>query len=279
LISGDDPAYGVVKTLDVRLTLNGAPEHLSAHDGDSIDFSDMGIDRPLSQRLTSLPNGRLMLEAWGKGVFEVRTRSGRSAVCRVGDALAPSPVSGPWQVSFASSGRRPLSASFAALTSWSDSADAEIRYFSGAGTYKTTVQIPANWLAPGRRVGLDLGDVQVNARVAVNGRDLGIWWKAPYRGDITPNLKPGPNLLTVQVVNLWVNRQIGDEQLPDDTRRGQDGNLEAWPQWLAQDQPDPTGRRTFTTWKLWSKDSPLQPSGLLGPVTLVPSVVVALHPR
>ena len=30
----------------------------------------------------------------------------------------------------------------------------------------------------------------------------------------------------------------------------------------------PTGRKTFTTWKHWTKEDSLLPSGLLGPVTI-----------
>jgi hypothetical protein len=61
---------------------------------------------------------------------------------------------------------------------------------------------------------------------------------------------------------------IGDEQLPDDSERNPDGTLKRWPDWLNTDKPSPSGRFTFTTWRLWKKDSPLQPSGLLGPVVI-----------
>ena len=44
--------------------------------------------------------------------------------------------------------------------------------------------------------------------------------------------------------------------------------------------PRPVAERiTFTTWRHWRKDSPLLPSGLLGPVTLRPLVVVPVKPR
>jgi hypothetical protein len=70
------------------------------------------------------------------------------------------------------------------------------------------------------------------------------------------------------VVNLWINRMIGDEQLAEDSDRNPDGTLKAWPQWISEGKPSPTGRQTFTSWRLWKKDSPLQESGLLGPVSL-----------
>jgi hypothetical protein len=49
----------------------------------------------------------------------------------------------------------------------------------------------------------------------------------------------------------------------------------AKPQWLLEGRPSPTGRYTFSTWRLWTKDSPLLESGLLGPVRLATTEVAA----
>jgi hypothetical protein len=62
---------------------------------------------------------------------------------------------------------------------------------------------------------------------------------------------------------------IGDEYLPEDSERNTNGTLKVWPPWLQEGKPSPTGRFTFTTWRLWSKDSPLQQSGLVGPVRII----------
>jgi hypothetical protein len=96
---------------------------------------------------------------------------------------------------------------------------------------------------------------------------LGVLWKPPFLVNITAAAKPGVNHLVVKVTNLWPNRLIGDEHLPADCEWDGD-QLKAWPQWLLDGQPSPTGRLTFTTWHHWKKDSPLLISGLLGPVTL-----------
>ena len=108
------------------------------------------------------------------------------------------------------------------------------------------------------------------ARLTVNGKDFGVLWKRPFRADVTAALKEGENTLGVRVVNLWVNRLIGDERLPEDSRRHPEGNLAEWPEWLLKGDPSPAGRTTFTTWRLWHADDPLQPSGILGPVPLQP---------
>jgi hypothetical protein len=82
-------------------------------------------------------------------------------------------------------------------------------------------------------------------------------------------VKPGENTLEVRIVNLWINRMIGDEQLPEDSQRNADGTLKSWPTWVEKGLPSPTGRYTFTSWRLWKKGEPLEKSGLLGPVRLI----------
>ena len=110
--------------------------------------------------------------------------------------------------------------------------------------------------------------------MAVNGRPFATLWKPPFRLDVTAAVGPGDNAPSVAVNNLWPNRLIGDEQLPPDCQ-WDGGRLAAWPQWLLDGKPSPTGRLTFTTWHHWTKDAPLLPSGLLGPVTLQSAAVVA----
>jgi hypothetical protein len=53
------------------------------------------------------------------------------------------------------------------------------------------------------------------AEVKINGKDKGIVWTAPFRVDISNELKKGANLLEISVVNSWYNRVAGDEIYPD----------------------------------------------------------------
>jgi hypothetical protein len=154
------------------------------------------------------------------------------------------------------------------LISWPEHAEPGIKYFSGTATYHKTIVIPAADLNANRSLLLDLGRVREIAEVRLNGKNLGILWKSPFRVDVTRAAKAGDNELEVSVTNLWPNRLIGDEQEPEDC----EWNgiiLKKWPAWLLKNEPRPVqARQTFTTWKHWHKDSPLQPSGLLGPVLL-----------
>ena len=79
----------------------------------------------------------------------------------------------------------------------------------------------------------------------MNGKALGVLWKKPFRVDVTGAVKPGANSLEVKVTNLWVNRMIGDRQ------------------------PDAPTQYTFTRPVFYKADSPLLPSGLLGPVRVL----------
>ena len=90
-------------------------------------------------------------------------------------------------------------------------------------------------------------------------------------------VKAGENIPEIRVVNLPVNRMIGDEFLPEDSERNKNGTLGKWPQWLEEGKPSPTGRFTFTSWRLWEKDEPLQESGLPGPVSV--RTVMRLSPE
>ncbi len=103
-------------------------------------------------------------------------------------------------------------------------------------------------------------------------------WKAPWRLDATKWVKPGQNTLTVRVTNLWVNRLIGDEQLPPEVAwSGPTGPIKEFPQWLVEGKPRPASPRiAFTTWRFWTKNDPLLESGLIGPVVLraVPTLTI-----
>jgi len=120
-----------------------------------------------------------------------------------------------------------------------------VKYFSGTGTYVNSIDAPAEWFAEGEQQWLDLGDVQNLAEVIVNGKSLGIVWKTPFRVNATGALKAGENSLEIKVTNLWVNRLIGDQQ------------------------PGVKEKLTYTTMPFYQADSPLLPSGLLGPVQVI----------
>ncbi len=150
-----------------------------------------------------------------------------------------------WMVTFQPNRGAPATATFDRLTSWSDSPDSGIKYFSGSATYSKTIDIPASAFAPSAHLWLDLGDVENIAEVTVNGKNQGIAWKTPFRIDVTNALVPGSNQIQIKISNLWVNRLIGDQQ------------------------PWSLKKYAFSDFAPYKADSLLLPSGLLGPVHLL----------
>ena len=154
-------------------------------------------------------------------------------------------LGGSWDLSFQPDRGAPAKITLDKLISWSESPDPEVKYFSGTGTYTRGVEAPGGWFKSGARLWLDLGDLKNLAEVLISGKSLGVVWKKPFRVDVTDALKPGANTVEVRVTNLWVNRLIGDQQ------------------------PNVTRKYTYTTIRFYRADSPLLPSGLLGPVQLI----------
>ena len=190
-------------------------------------------------------------------------------------------VVGPWQVSFPAGWGAPASATFDSLIQWNEHDDNGIKYFSGTATYRKKVS-GVRRQGSGERVMLDLGDVKNFAEVTVNGKKFPVLWKPPFRLDITDAVKTASVQqqtcidLEVKVTNLWPNRLIGDDRLfANDCEwvgtmlRGvEEFGVREIPLWVKEGKPSPTGRHTFTTWRHWSKEDELLPSGLLGPVTI-----------
>jgi hypothetical protein len=222
-------------------------------------------------------DGSAVVKFWTNGEVELKTADGAVLRASAANLPGPSKIEGSWKVSFPSNWGAPPAITLDELISWTDSPESGVRYFSGTATYAKEITIPADRFTAGRELWLDLGAVKNFARLAVNGHEMGVLWKPPFRVNLTGIAKPGANQLIVKVTNLWPNRLIGDEHLPPDCEWN--GNaLRAWPQWLLDGKPSPTGRFTFTTWRHWTKDSPLLISGLLGPVTLQTAELIAPRP-
>jgi alpha-L-rhamnosidase/F5/8 type C domain len=153
-------------------------------------------------------------------------------------------ITGEWDLNFQKKRGAPDSLKISELTSWTNIPDPGVKYFSGTATYTKTINAPAEWFRKDALISVDLGEVKNLAEVFVNGKSLGIIWKKPFRANLTGILKPGNNTLVIKITNLWVNRLIGDAQ------------------------PGVTNKITYTTMPFYRANSPLLPSGLLGPVKI-----------
>jgi hypothetical protein len=223
-------------------------------DGKSPELWDAatGATEPASYRIA---NGRttvpLRLDPWGSTfvVFR-RPAAGTSRQAPAQQAKIISDLDNSlnhdWSATFEPGRGVSGAIKFPSLVSWTDmsipKSDDGVKYFSGTATYSKIIDVPENAFAAGAHLSLDLGDVENLAEVIVNGKDLGILWKTPYKIDVTGALKPGSNQIEIKVTNLWVNRLIGDQQ------------------------PWALKKYAFAGFMPYKADSPLLPSGLLGPV-------------
>lgn len=149
----------------------------------------------------------------------------------------------PWTITFnAAMGGPKKPVMFKTLADWTSNENDSIKYYSGTAVYETNFSFKPDKL---KKYLLDLGEVKNLARIKVNKKDVGGLWMAPWQVDITPFLQQGNNNLEIEVVNLWVNRLIGDARLPE------------------------AERKTWLSVNMIRKTDPLHPSGLLGPVSIL----------
>lgn len=190
----------------------------------------------------------LKLEAY-ESVFIVFMKPAKKASSKGLEANYPKPemianLTGPWTVSFDTIQRGPKEpVIFENLIDWTTSNDENIKYYSGTAIYKTKFSLAK--LSSEKSILIDLGAFTAMAKVSVNGKYTGGLWTAPYCLRITDLVKEGENEVEIEIVNTWMNRLIGDFQLPVEQRL------------------------TWCPANYYNANSPLQPSGLFGPVNII----------
>lgn len=248
---------------------------------------------PVLQNLMSTTDvkrgdGGLVIETSAEGTYNFVTAAGHSLSAQVPQLADPITIQGPWRLEFPKDLGAPDHVTLDRLIAWTDHPDFGVKYFSGTATYRNRFKLNKGMLGSNHGLYLDLGSVSVIAEVVLNGKDLGVLWKPPFIVDITDLVNAENNNLEIRVVNLWPNRLIGDEHLPDDCVWAKPSSardpfpkamgqvIDQWPQWLLENKPRPSKRVAFPTWKQWSKDDPLLESGLLGPVRVIAKARVKL---
>jgi len=204
--------------------------------------------------------------------------TGKAGQQRTGPSLPqpyPIRIGGPWEVTFQKQRGAPDSTVLSDLSSLSVNPDPGIRYFSGLATYTAAFEVPArgaNRLFRGR---LSLGEIHDLASISIDGHFVRILWCPPYTADITPYISAGPHRIAITVADTWVNRMVGDEQLPAEAEYDESGPsdgrgaLKAFPAWWNDPAlPQARGRISFATWKVYDRNTPLTPAGLIGPIEI-----------
>lgn len=173
-------------------------------------------------------------------------------------------LDGPWTIAFDTMWGGPEKIEFDRLSDWSARPEENIKYYSGKAVYSKIFSLPSvSGSLKNSEIRLNLGKVRNIAGVKLNNRDLGIVWNAPWQVNITDAVRKKNNKLEITVINLWINRLIGDESEPwDGIEKGK------WPEWFLDGTTRPSKRYTFTTHRYYKKGDPLVESGLIGPVSI-----------
>lgn len=165
------------------------------------------------------------------------------------DAKLVQIITSPWKVQFDKSLRGPeLPVVFNQLTDWTKRPEESIKYYSGTAVYRNVfkVDLPKR----NEQLIMNIGEIKGMAKIKLNGKEIGGVWTSPWEVNITNYVKSGNNELEISVVNTWVNRLIGDSKLPEEQRK------------------------TFTIVNPYKTDSPLQSSGLNGPVKILKVIYI-----
>ncbi|MDO5581764.1 MAG: glycosyl hydrolase [Planctomycetia bacterium] len=256
-----DPYPNQVKELMLRYRINGKEKTSVYAENSSVYLPHVPEGTYIANHFEG-PKGPCA-EFTEPGTYSLQYKSGKILSAQSDQGRKVLSLNEDWKVEFAKDLGAPTGEqSFKTLISWTDRPEFGIKYFSGSAVYRKTVSVSAQDAKGQNHFVLDLGEVKNLARVSVNGKDLGVLWTPPFAMDITTAIKPGENRIEIKVVNLWVNRMIGDEFHPT-------ANQTEKPDWVMKGLPNSgDGRYTWASWKGWTKeDQPLE-SGLLGPVSL-----------
>ena len=265
------PTYKDVKESGNSLYFEGdfkmkvLSESLTASEVKQLFAEGKGCTQIAPQPIDYATDGLLFFE---NGEYLLKAHQGADQSYSITTIAEPKDLTGnAWQVSFPAGLGAPEQIELAGLSPLQQHADEGVRHFSGTATYSTAFPLSEAELNAGNKLYLDLGEVHVIAGVKLNGKELGITWKAPHRIDITDAVVAGENKLEVEVANLWPNRLIGDAKATMGVPVGE--NNQGLPEWYRNGEPKPdNGQVTYTVAKFFAADEPLYDSGLVGPVLI-----------
>ncbi|RKY08405.1 MAG: glycoside hydrolase family 2 [Planctomycetota bacterium] len=205
--------------------------------------------------LPTQKKGKVYLDIWPGETFIIQASTSELRArpfVPTTSAGAAFELQGKWEIEFVEGGPvLPAGYSTDSLSSWTDAPDERAKAFAGTGRYRLTFELPDGCDADDYL--LDLGDVRESARVKINGAAAADLFAPPMRARVGRYLKKGVNTIEIEVTNLAANR------MRDLDLRGVD--------WKIMNDINIVNQnyKKFDAAK-W----PLQPSGLLGPVTLRP---------
>ena len=231
--------------------------------------------------------GKLVMKVYKNGDYSTKISSSDKWKVAVTDIPNSIEINNEWTIDFREEDNFKAQVKTDTLFDWTTHKLEGVKHYSGTAIYKTSFNIEKGFLKSDRQFELNLGEVNVIAKVILNGKEIGVSWIAPYILNITSALKEGENELVIEVTNQWTNRLIGDEKLPNQTgydiRRSNTGfgasdfrgKMVKMPEWYRNNEPLPEGpRTTFSAYSFQKATDELLPAGLVGPITISISKII-----
>ena len=212
----------------------------------SIQFEQRALDMTFSAA------SGYQLEVFDAGHYEFETAKKAKLALEIPPLSAPLEITGPWQVEFPEGWGAPPRVTFDRLISWTDHPNPGVKYFSGTATYRIPFHMPSGYAARDFALYLDLGRVAVIAEVKLNGRDLGILWKPPFRTNYAnaaggSERSGGPRREPMAEQADWRRQTSARLRMDSEFPARQSGGpfarlgLKRYPEWLLEGKPSPTG--------------------------------------
>ncbi|RLD75886.1 MAG: hypothetical protein DRJ10_14475, partial [Bacteroidetes bacterium] len=243
------------------------PINLQAWESTILVFEDSGHKSHVSEtnfdKVVFVSDESITLEAKQNGSFYMDIVKGatKSFITKeIHNIPSPFIINGNWKLTLESANFTKQEKEMNILKSWTDFE--ETKHFSGTGKYNIDFNLPAAYVKPDLRLELALGKLGNIAEVEINGKKAGIVWMKGQKCDITQLIKKGKNNLSIKVTNTNINRVSSfknavpvPENLVDDFGSAK----------ISGSLPREFGFE------------PLPPSGLMGPVKIIPNKIVKIQ--
>ena len=240
------------------------PLNLAPYESLFLEFSpgepEAYVTKSDFHQITGAKKGEIKAYASQNGTYSTSVKYGnveKRITSAVSGIPAPYLISGRWTIALKGDAFPLFTKQSDYLYSWTD--DPMTRNFSGTGRYEINFKLSSEYIKKELKLFLDLGKVGNIAEVSLNDHNMGTIWMRGQKPEVTNAAKEGDNKLVILVTNTLINRVSAMKKpppVPEElvSRFGSGAVIKEIP-------------REFGF-------KPLPPSGLMGPVQIIPVKVV-----
>ncbi len=193
---------------------NKIPERWNAVTGEISDIKAFTSEKNLTNvSFTLEPHGSCFI------VFDIKgTGNGENSLVKTSETKNTINLNTGWKGHFTDPWGKNFSEDFETLTSFTNSENEKVKFFSGVATLKKSFKLSKKEIK-GEKLLLTFEQPHDVAHFHLNDKDLGIVWTQPYKIDITQFVQEGENQLKIEVANNWANILCGEARKPENERR------------------------------------------------------------